>query len=477
MSSPSRRRSKRGLRNAAASDSTFIDGTRSERWSSTPTFVLAVAGSAIGFKTIWQFPNLAAENGGGAFILIYLLFSLLFGAPLLIAQIMLGRRAHASPAKTLGVLGSRVRGRRYWAIVGGTAVVGGFVIFSYLSVIAGWTIAYFVRALYGALSGLTADGLSSLFATFVKDPEKQVFWHSLFTVGVVAIAARGVRQGLEPAVRWLVPVVYALLLMLSVYAISISGFEDIARYLFNPDFTKLSPYTWLLALAQVFFSLGLGTGVTLMYGAYLKADASIARAGMTVVGLDVLTSVIAAILVFAILFGGGVAPASGPNLMFQVLPLAFDHLPLGRWTVGVFFALLVFIALVMGIALLEPAIVWLDERFGMKRQRAAIVTGLVAWALGLVTVFSFNYAAFSFKFLGVEKNLGAFDVLQSVTAEAMLPLAGLLMAVFAGWMLKAETAREELAMRSPCSFDAWIWLLRVLAPPLLSLLLLTVYRL
>jgi NSS family neurotransmitter:Na+ symporter len=476
-----RRARKRSTRKADVSPSgaetVTAVGIRPDRWSNTPTFVFAVAGAAIGFKTVLQFPQLAAENGGGAFILIYLLLSLLLGAPLVIAQIMLGRRTHTSPIATFADLGARVYGRRYWAIVGGVAVLAGFIVFSYLSVIAGWTIAYFVRAVFGSLSGLTADGMGGVFAGFVRDPEKEVFWHALFAIGVAAIAARGVRRGLDPAVRWLVPTLYVTLLALTAYAARAGTLEDVGRHLFNPDFTKLTPYTWLIAAAQVFFSLGLGTGVAMMYGAYLKADASIGRAGITVVGVDVLTNIIAATLVFAVLFGGGVAPTSGPNLMFQALPLAFDHLPFGRWAVSVYFAALIIVALLMGMALLEPAIVWLEERFGMTRQRAAITTGLTGWALGLITVFSFNYAAFSFKIFGIEKSLGAFDIVQSLTAELMFPLAALFTAVFAGWLLKSDAARDELAMRSPCSFDAWIWTLRLLAPPLLLLLLVTLYRL
>ena len=481
MPSFGRRARKRSSRNAAvslgAAGAAADVGMRPDRWSNTSTFVFAVAGAAIGFKTVWQFPQLAAENGGGAFILIYLLLSLLLGAPLVIAQIMLGRRTHMSPVATFGELGARVYGRRYWTIVGGVAVLGGFIVFSYLSVIAGWTIAYFVRAVFGSLSGLTADGMGGVFASFVRDPEKEVFWHTLFAIGVVAICARGVRRGLDPAVRWLVPILYVALLALTAYAARAGTLEDVGRHLFSPDFTKLTPYTWMIAAAQVFFSLGLGTGVAMMYGAYLKADASVARAGMTVVGVDVLTNIVTATLVFAVLFSGGVAPTSGPNLMFQALPLAFDHLPFGRWAVSIYFAALVVIALLMGMALLEPAVVWLEERFGVTRQRAAITVGLMGWVLGLVTVFSFNYAAFSFKILGIEKSLGVFDVLQSLTAEFMFPLAALFTAVFAGWLLKSDAARDELSMRSPCSFDAWIWTLRLLAPPLLLVLLVMLYRL
>ncbi|HEX7044814.1 MAG TPA: sodium-dependent transporter [Burkholderiales bacterium] len=448
---------------------------RAERWSSSIMFVLALAGSAVGFKTFWYFPGIAAENGGGAFITIYLLLAFLFGAPLLIAQVMLGRRTHASPVKAFTDLAPPTRSGRQWALVGALAVVAGFITFSYLSVIAGWAMAYAVRALFGGLAGLTADGLGNRFAAFVQDPEKQLFWHSMFVLATGAIVARGVRRGLEPAARWLAPALYAALLVLAVYAAWIGGLGDAARHLFAADFAKLTPRTWLTAAAQVFFSLGLGTGVALMYGAYLKADASIPRATMTVVGLDVLTSIAVALVVFAVLFGGGVAPASGPTLLFQALPLAFDHLPHGRWLLALLFGLLVVVALLAGIALLEPVVVWLEERFAARRLRAVAASAAGAWMLGLATVLSFNYAAFSFSVFGVEKQLGAFDVLQSLSAELMLPLAAVLMAVFAGWMLKPDDARADLAMQSPCAFDAWLWLLRLLAPPLLVVLLFSLY--
>lgn len=460
---------------------------RPGRWSDTFTFVLALVGASIGFKTIWQFPYVASQNGGGAFLAIYVLLAFVFGAPLLIAQILIGRRAHASPVKAMSDLGSEVRGGRHWAVVGGIAVVVGLLIFSYLSVIAGWMIAYFLRAIFGVFSGLTADGVANLFAVFVKDPEKQIFWHTLFVAGVATIASFGMRKGVGTAVRWLVPVLYALLLALAVYAIQVGSFEDAAIYFFTPDFAKLTPISLVTAAAQAFFSLGLGTGVALMYGAYLKADASIPRAALTVVALDALTGVIAGVVVFAVLFGGSIGPASGPGLVFQALPLAFDHLPLGRWFGCLFFLLLVVIALVMGIGLLEPVIVWIEERLGFRRARATLLAAALAWVLGLATIFSFNYAAFSFKFTGVdifsltplaiEKTLGAFDILQTATAEFMLPLGAAAMAIFAGWILPRYSTKADLDWRSPRMFSAWLWLLRVVVPAVLLLLLLTLHRL
>lgn len=452
-------------------------GSERRRWSDTWIFVLALAGASMGFKTIWQFPFLVSQNGGAAFVLVYLLLAFLIGVPLLIAQVMLGRHVHASPITTFAELGAREPGGRAWAVVGGVAVLGGFIVFSYLSVIAGWVIAYWVRALAGTFSGLTADGIGNVFAGFVKDPEKQVFWYTLFISAVAIVAGAGLRRGLDATVRWLAPALYGTMIVLAVYAAYAGSLEDALIYFLAPDFTKLSASAWLNAGAQVFFSFGLGTGVALMYGAYLRADVSIPRAAVMVAGIDVISGIVAGMVVFAVLFGGGVGPASGPSLVFQALPLAFDHLPYGRWFAWVFFALLVAVAMLMGIALFEPLIAWLCERFKWRRQRAALVTGIAAWLLGLVTVFSFNYGAFSFKLLGVEKHLGMFDILQTASAEFMLPLAACGMAIFAGWMMPTERARAELRFRSPYYFDMWLWLLRWVSPLLLAILLFTLYRL
>ena len=450
---------------------------RSRRWSDTFVFVLALTGAAIGFKAIWQFPYLVSQNGGGAFILVYLLLAFLIGAPLLIAELMLGRRTHASPIATFAELGAGARGGRYWAVVGWIAVFGGFIVFACLSVIAGWAGGYFVRSAAGVFEGLTADGIASVFALFVKDPEKQLFWHLVFVVMTMVVVARGVRRGIEPAVKLFGPLLFVILLVLVIYAMVTGNLEDAAIYLFTPEFSRLSPAAWFAALAHVFFSLGLGTGMALMYGAYLQRDVSIPRAALTVVGLDALVGVCASVVVLSVLLGGGVAPASGPGLVFQALPLAFDHLPFGRWFASLFFALLIIIALLTAIALVDPCVAWVSERFRLTRRRSALLVGLCAWGVGLAAIFSFNVWAFSFPFFGTEKNLGLFDVLQILTAQILLPIAGIMIALFAGWALSAQSARDDLALRSPCAFDAWWWLLRVVVPLSLFLLMFNLYTL
>lgn len=462
----------RSLRRTSHAAAVFrpADIPGSDRWSSPLVFALAVAGATVGFNNLWEFPHLAARYGGGAFVLVYLAFALIFGVPLLMAEIMLGRQGRASPVYTFWLLGSARRHGRSFAVAGWMALVACFIIFSYLSVIAGWTLAYMARSALGMSTGRTADGIASQFATFVQDPEKQLFWHAAFVIAVALVTARGVRHGLEAAVRWLVPLLFVLLLALVLYAVALGTLGYAIAHLLEPDFTKLTAMGLLTALGHVFFSLGVGMGIMLMYAAYLEDGASVTRAALTIAGLDTVTALVAGFVIYAVLFAGGVEPATGPGLAFQALPLAFDHLPWGRVFATLFFALLTVVAFLRAIALLETVVAWLGEQFRMPRMRAALIGGAGAWALGLLSIFSFNYWAFSFRFFEMEKRLGVFDVLQILTAHVLLPLTGLAVALFAGWVLRPEATRAALGLRSPCAHDAWLWSIRVVVPILLLVL-------
>jgi NSS family neurotransmitter:Na+ symporter len=432
-------------------------------------FVLAGSGAAIGFNNIWQFPHLAASHGGGAFIIVYLFCIVLIGLPLLIAELMLGRIGRASPAGSLRRLSEQMRADPNWALLGGLSILAGLLILSYLSVIAGWTVAYALRSAFGTFAGLTADGVDSLFSQLVQDPEKQLFWHTLFLTVTMLISARGVRAGLETVFRYALPLLFLSLLLLFFYAATTDAFGRALGHLFTPDFTRLTAHGLLAASGHAFFSLGLGVGVMFMYGAYVENDTSLPRMSLLIAGIDTLVGLVAGVVIFSVLFAGGVEPASGPGLVFQALPLAFDHIPFGRFFATVFFAVLAIVGWLSALALAEPVVVWLGERFGLSRARAALLCGLAAWLAGLVTIFSFNFWAFSFKFLGVVRNLGMFDVLQILTAQVLLPLVGILIALFAGWVMRTDITRAALALRSPCAYDAWLWLTR-LAVPLVLLL-------
>lgn len=442
-----------------------------ERWSSPGIFVLAAGGAAIGFNNFWQFPQLAAQYGGGAFLIVYLLCVLIIGLPLLTAEFAMGRSGRASPVGAFRLLARRVRADPLWKVVGGMGVISVFLILSYLSVIAGWVIAYTLRMAFGVFAGLTADGMNAQFAQMVKDPEKQLFWHALFMTMTMIVAGRGVRHGLEAVVRYAMPLLLVLLLALTVYAATTDAFAHAASVLFLPDFGRLTGTGVIAAMSHAFFSLGLGAGAMLMYGAYLGADARVPRLSFYVAGVDTLTSLVISLVIFSVLFAGGVELSSGPSLVFQSLPLAFDHVPLGRVFSTAFFALLVIAAWISAIALAEPVMVWLSERFAMSLRRSAMLCGISAWALGVVTILSFHDWAFSFRLFGVVKKLGFFDVMQVLTAQFLLPLSGILIALFAGWVLKPEMTREALHLRPSWLYPAWLWLMRLVIPALLLVVL------
>jgi NSS family neurotransmitter:Na+ symporter len=448
-----------------------------ERWSSPRMFVLAAGGAVIGFNNFWQFPELAVRYGGGAFVAVYLLCVLLLGVPLLMAEFALGRAGKASPIATFRFLAKRVRAVSLWQLVGGMGVLAAFLILSYLSVIAGWVIAFALRAGLGVFAGLTADGLNAQFAQLVRDPEKQLFWHMLFIVMTMVVVGRGVRHGLEAVARFAVPLLLVLLLGLAAYAATTDAFAHAASVLFLPDFDKLSAGGVLAALAQAFFSLGLGAGAMLMYGAYLHADARIPRLSLYVAGIDTATSLVAALAVFALLFAANINPTSGPSLVFQAIPLAFDVLPFGRVMLTLFYVLLIVVAWTSACALAEPTMVWLSERFGMSLRRSTILCGFGAWILGVACLLSFNAWAYPFTFFGAVKRFGFFDTLQVATAQVLLPLAGLLTAVFTGWVLSRDMLRAALPLRPAGLYFLWRWLLRWAIPAMLLIVLLNLPQL
>jgi neurotransmitter:Na+ symporter, NSS family len=433
-------------------------------WSSHANFVLAGAGVAIGFNNFWQFPSLVFSHGGGAFVIVYLLCLLLLGLPLLVAAFMIGRIGRDAPDTAFRHASGFAHAEGPWWLIGTVAVFGGFLIFSCLCVIAGWTAAFGLRAGAGVFSGLTADGVNSIFTQLVMDTEKQLFWYSLFIVSVVFVSARGLVAGLEPVIRYAVPALLGLIMLLLLYASTLEGFSRATLEALMPDFPKLSWSGVLAAARHAFFSLGLGVGAMFMYGAYVDRNAPLVRLTIYIVLIDTMAGFAAALTVYAVLYAGAVEPEAGSALLFHALPLAFDSLPFGRFALTTFFVMLVLAAWLYGLALFEPVVKWIMEHLRWDRAHAAIACGVVAWIAVSVAAFSFNAWSFSFRFFGEPRTFGLFDVFQIVTNHVLLPVVGIGTAVFAGWVLTPELSRRALNLRSPCAFDAWLWLVRIVAP-------------
>ncbi len=438
------------------------------QWSSRWAFILAATGSAVGLGNIWKFPYITGENGGGAFVLIYLACIVCIGLPVMMTEIVVGRRGRQNPVNSLESLATEANTSSLWKYLGWSGVAAGFLILSYYSVIAGQAIAYMVRAFAGVFEGVTPDGATSLYSALTTDPERLLAWHTIFIMFTMVVVARGVKNGLEKAVRFLMPALFAILLILVGYSISLGdSFNQAVTFLFSADFSKLTAEGILTAMGHAFFTLSLGMGAIMVYGSYLPKGTSIAGVSISIAFADTLVALLAGLAIFPLVFANQLEPAAGPGLIFQTLPIAFGHITGGEILGGLFFLLLVFAAWSSAISLIEPAVTWLIENKGHSRIQAAMITGFATWTLGLLTVFSFNIGSDWLLF-----GKTPFEVLDYLTSNIMLPLGGLLIAVFVGWVMTTEHVKEEVAIKSPLFFAIWRFLLRYVTPIAVSIVFL-----
>ena len=345
-------------------------------WTSRWAFILAATGSAVGLGNIWKFPYIAGENGGGAFVLVYLLCIAIIGVPLMMAEILIGRRGRQNPMNTLKSIAEEEGKSKHWQWLGGMGVLTGFLILSYYSVIAGQAMAYIPRAFAGVFEGVTADGAISIHKALVNDPERLLAWHTIFMLMTVAIVIRGVQHGLEKSVRIIMPALFIIILILVGYGYNTGEyFHQSVDFLFATDFSKLTHTGVLTAMGHAFFTLSLGMGAIMVYGSYLPQKASIFKVSLTISVMDTGVALLAGLAIFPLVFANGLEPGQGPSLIFDTLPIAFGHMPGGEFFGGIFFVLLLFAAWSSGISLVEPIVVWLVENKNMTRLRASVYSG------------------------------------------------------------------------------------------------------
>lgn len=437
----------------SASHSGALEGSNAKRglWSSRLAFIFAATGSAVGLGNIWKFPYITGENGGGAFVLIYLMCIAVVGIPIMMAEVMIGRRGGRSPVNSLRLIAERDGLKPVWRMIGAVGVLAGFLILSFYSVIGGWAVSYVGTAATGQLTGQSAEAIGAIFSGLLADPITLLLWHSVFMALVILVVARGVRSGLERAVSILMPALFVLLLIVVGYAMTSGGFGRAAAFLFQPDFSKLTTSGVLVALGHAFFTLSLGMAVMMAYGSYLPKNISIAKTSITVSIIDTGVALLAGMAIFPIVFANGLEPGAGPGLIFQTLPLAFGQMPMGSLFGTLFFVLLIFAAWTSGISLLEPIVEWLEEQKGMNRTVSTLGAGLVCWALGIASILSLNlWADFApLGFVPMLEGKTIFDLLDFFTANILLPLGGLLVAVFAGWVMSRQALEKELSLSSP----------------------------
>ena len=431
------------------------------QWSSRLAFILAVSGSAVGLGNIWKFPYITGVNGGGAFVLIYLLCILAIGFPIMISEIMLGRRGRRNPITSMELLGREETGSGAWKFVGVIGLVAGFLILSFYSVIAGWTLNYFILSLKGTFTGLLAPDVNQVFDNLNQSFSTQLIFHTIFMAVTILIIAKGIRQGLERVVIVLMPALFFILIILLFYVISQGNISEGFTFMFRPDFTKIDGNSVLAAMGHAFFTLSLGMGCVVAYGAYLPKQESIFKTTVAIILCDTLIALVAGLVVFSIVFDNNLDPSqiAGAGLIFKTLPLAFGQMPSGIFFGSIFFVLLGFAALTSAISLLEPSVAWMMERKNLSRGLSAIIMGTIIWALGLFTVLSGNELSDFTFWKGT-----LFDNFDHLASNILLPTSGFLFTVFAGWFMSKKSSSDELDVKSKFQYKLWRFLARYVAP-------------
>jgi len=422
--------------------------TQTIGWSSRFTFIMACTGSAVGLGSIWKFPYIAGVYGGGAFVLVYLICISVVAIPVMIAETLLGRAGRSDPAHTMRTLAFQSDTSRAWSLLGIGGMITGVLIMMYYSVVAGWILDYTWQSVSGQAFPASGEAAQQSFNALLSNDMRELLWHSVFTVACGIIVALGVTKGIGKAVDLMMPLLFVLLIALVAYAAVEGNMQAGLHFLFAPDFSKLTATGVLVALGHSFFTLSIGMGAIMMYGAYMPENTSIAGTVVTVALLDTVVSLAAGMAIFPIVFAHpSLQAGEGPGLMFVTLPTAFGSIAGGQIAGIAFFVLVTIAALSSAISLLEPGIAWL-ERQGLKRWLSAILVCGVSWIGGYFCL----------------TNNAVFAKLDFITSNIMLPLGGLLIAIFTGWFLKRKIARTELGELSLNGFNVFYATVRVFAP-------------
>lgn len=424
-----------------------------DKWTGRVGFVLATIGSAVGLGSIWKFPYEVGENGGSGFVLFYLLGLAIIVAPLMLAEFAIGRVGRSDARLSIESVARGHHARRAWGAVGILGVVASALILSFYSVIGGWALAYAWETLWSGLPGATTAAVQARFDDFLGSPMLMAFHHTVFMALTAWIVARGVAGGIERAAMVLMPVMALLMVALAGYSAVEGDVGATIRYLFAFDPGRMTARVMLEAIGLGFFSIGVGLAVMITYAAYTDRQINLTSAAITAIVCDTGISFLAGFAVFPIVFANGLDPASGPGLMFVTLPLAFAAMPIGAIVAFAFFFLLFVAALTSAISMLEMPVAFARNSLGWTRGKGVAVAAAMIWVMGFLSVFSFNFWSGWFPLSSHPSFASStfFDLLDYLTSNILLPIGGLMLAIFTGWILPASFMKETLSLGSTAS--------------------------
>lgn len=444
-----------------------------EQWSSRWAFILAAVGFAVGMGNIWRFPNELGENGGSAFLIIYLACAFGIGLPLLITEISMGRRGRASATRSVINVAEESGRSRRWGIIGSLGILCAFIILSYYSVLSGWTLDYFVKAASGAFDEVDRGATEAMFSGLLANPWMLMFWNTIVHLLIILVISNGVQSGIERAVKILMPALFGAILVMVVYGIFAGDMAQTLRFLLEPDFSKITPGIVMAAIGQAFFSIGIGMGSLIVFGAYMPKDFSITKSSTIVIGMDTGVAVLAGFAIFPLVFKYGLDPEGGAGLIFETLPLAFGQMPGGQLFGAIFFVLLISAALSSCIGLAEGCANWVEEHLDIPRRKGVLYIAAAAWLLGIASILGFStWSGVSpLGFIPSYEGLGIFDTFDTLAANNLLLIGGTLSAIFFGWRVPKALKLDEMGVEDSMFFAFWRFMIRFVIPPVLVLTL------
>ena len=436
---------------------------------------MAAIGCSVGLGNIWRFPYSAGVNGGGAFVLVYLAAVLVLALPILMAELLIGRRGASSPPAAIEAVATESGRSSNWRwmgiLLGG---IGAITVLAFYSVVGGWTLAYAVKMGAGQIQGISAANANIVFDDLTASPGSMLMWFTLFIGLTIYISTRGLHAGVERAVNLMMPTLFLMLVAMVIYAAIVGDFGAALQFMFKPDFEKLNAVIVLGAFGQAFFSVSVGITNLMAYGAYIERQTSLPQSATIIVGADTLVAVLAGLMIFPIIFGYGLEPGAGPGLVFITLPFAFGQISGGLIFGAVFFVLLFFAALTSSISMMEAPVSWLTDATGLSRRSAALVSGGISFVLGILAVLSFNVLSdvHPLGAIPIFSDKTFFDLFDYFVTNLLMPLGGILIAVFAGWIVKRRfTADELFGGQNILAYRVWLFLVRFLAPVVLAYVL------
>lgn len=432
-----------------------IGGGEHSTWGTRFGFLMAAIGSSVGLGNFWRFPYVAGENGGAAFIVIYLACVIFIALPILMAELSVGRHARRSAVGSVRKMAFDAGAPGMWSVAGWVSMIAAVLILCFYSVVAGWVVAYVFKMGAGDFIGQTPEVIAASFGELVGDTNTVIGWHSLFMLITVGIVSLGVTKGIERAVTILMPLFFLMLIGMVVYAAITADMGAAIAYLFTPDFSEIGPQTFLAALGQAFFSIGVGGAIMITYGSYLPRNDNLTGSSTIIAGADTMVAIIAGLSIFPFVFAFGFNPEAGPALFFQTLPSAFAQMPGGQYVGSAFFVLAFIAALTSSISLLQVVVAFAEEHTDFGKTGSAFFFGIIIWLVGCGAAFSGDY----------------FNLLDMLSGQIFLPLGGLLIALFTGWVVARSLMRHELVGASDTVFAAWRFIIRYLAPIAVFLIL------